>query len=69
MDSTALFFMEELCEKCMKHNITLIISHIQEQPLAVMKKAGFDVKLGLENFCANIDTALARAEEVIANGY
>ena len=69
MDSTALFFMEELYEKCIKHNITLIISHIQEQPLAVMKKAGFDVKLGAENFCANIDTALARAEEVIANGY
>lgn len=69
MDSTALFFMEELYEKCMKHNITLIISHIQEQPLAVMKKAGFDAKLGAENFCANIDTALARAEEVIANGY
>ena len=66
MDSTALFFMEELYEKCEKNNITLIISHIQEQPLSVMKKAGFDIKLGAENFCANIDAALARAEEVIA---
>lgn len=65
MDSTALFFMEELYDKCMENDITLIISHIQEQPLSVMKKAGFDKKVGEENFCKNIDAALERAEKLL----
>ncbi len=65
MDSTALFFMEELYDKCVENDITLIISHIQEQPLSVMKKAGFDKKVGEENFCKNIDAALERAEKLL----
>jgi hypothetical protein len=28
----------------------------------MMQKAGFDQLVGLENFCANIDAALERAE-------
>lgn len=65
MDSTALFFMEELYDKCVENDITLIISHIQEQPLSVMKKAGFDKKVGEANFCKNIDAALERAEKLL----
>lgn len=65
MDFTALFFMEELYEKCKANDITLIISHIQEQPLWVMKKAGFDKKVGKENFCEHIDAALERAEKLL----
>lgn len=64
MDLTALFFMEELYDKCKSNGITLIISHIQEQPMWVMKKAGFDKKIGKDNFCKNIDAALLRAEQV-----
>lgn len=66
MDSTALYFMDELYAKCRKYNITLIISHIQEQPLSVMKKAGFDEKIGAENFCEHIDTALERAAHIVS---
>ena len=45
-----------------KKNITLVLSHVNEQPIRVMEKAGFVEKVGRENFCAHIDDALKRAE-------
>jgi SulP family sulfate permease len=34
---------------------------VQEQPKNMMEKAGFTEKIGEENFCENIDAALAHA--------
>lgn len=62
LDATAMHFFEEFYAKCKKKNITLILSHVNEQPMNAMKKAGFDVLVGEENFCAHIDDALKRAE-------
>jgi len=62
MDVSGLRAIESVQQQCAKHNVTLILSHVCEQPLAVMKKAGLDKTIGEENFCANIDAALARAE-------
>lgn len=42
--------------------MTLILSHVNEQPMKVMEKAGFIEKSGRENFCENIDKALERAK-------
>ncbi|MBR2044651.1 MAG: STAS domain-containing protein [Agathobacter sp.] len=64
LDATAMHFLEQFYEKCQKKNITLVLSHVNEQPMRVMKKAGFDVLIGEENFCAHIDDALKRAEEL-----
>ena len=61
LDATAMHFLEQFYEKCQKKNITLVLSHVNEQPMRVMKKAGFDVLIGEENFCAHIDDALKRA--------
>ena len=44
----------------------MILSHANEQPMNIMKKAGFVEKIGEENFCAHIDDALARAEKIVA---
>jgi SulP family sulfate permease len=41
------------------------MSHVNEQPMKVIQKAGFYKKLGEENFCAHIDDALARAQEIV----
>lgn len=41
------------------HPLTAL--HVNEQPRHVMEKAGFVEKLGEENFCENIDVALAKA--------
>lgn len=65
LDATAMHFLEQFYEKCEKNNITLILSHVNEQPMRVMKKAGFDKLVGEENFCAHIDDALKRAEELL----
>ena len=64
LDATAIHFFEQFYEKCQKKNIKLVLSHVNEQPMHVMKKAGFDVLVGEENFCAHIDDALKRAEEL-----
>ena len=42
LDATAMHFMEQFYEKCQKKNITLILSHVNEQPMRSMQKAGFD---------------------------
>ncbi len=62
IDATAMHNLEQLYDKCRKKNITLIFSHVDEQPMNVMHKSGFYDKVGSENFCAHIDDALLRAE-------
>ena len=44
----------------------MILSHVNEQPMKVMKKSGFYKSVGAENFCAHIKDALKRAEEISA---
>lgn len=61
MDITGLDALEEALATCQKRNIHLLLSHVNEQPMHVMEKAGFVEKLGAENFCENIDAALERA--------
>lgn len=61
LDATAMNSLEELHKKCEDRGIRLIISHANEQPLKVMKKSGFYDRVGKENFCGHIDTALERA--------
>ncbi len=62
MDVNALHALNNVLKACKKKRITLILSHVQEQPLKMMQKAGFNQSVGLENFCDNIDLALERAE-------
>ena len=64
LDATAMHSLEELYTKCKKKQITLVLSHVNDQPMRTMKKAGFDKMVGEENFCKHIDEALKRAEEL-----
>ncbi len=64
IDATAMRNFEKLYESCEKKNVNLILSHVAEQPMSIMRKAGFDVKVGLENICAHIDEAIRRAEDL-----
>lgn len=66
LDATAMNAIENLHKKCKEQNVRLILSHVNTQPMAVMKKAGFVDAVGEENFCAHIDEALALAEKVTA---
>ena len=65
LDSTALNALTELYDKCTQKKITIILSHVNQQPMNVMEKAEFAQKIGMENICDNIDDAIARAEALV----
>lgn len=67
LDSTAMNSLTSLYEKCRKKKITLILSHVNDQPMRVIKKAGFDTLIGKENFSPNIDAAIEKAEKITSN--
>jgi sulfate permease, SulP family len=64
MDISGLRALKSVQKQCEKRQITLILSHVMEQPLSVMKKSGFDQTVGADNYCANIDQALLRAGQI-----
>lgn len=63
LDSTAMNALQNLVKACESKGITLVFSHVNEQPMHVMEKAGFVELVGKENFQSNISAALKRAEE------
>ena len=65
VDSTAMNSMVALYERCQKNGVTLILSHVNEQPMHVMEKAGFVDMIGRAHFCPNIEAALDHADEVL----
>lgn len=67
LDSTAMNSLTSLYEKCRKKKITLILSHVNDQPMRVIRKAGFDTLIGKENFSPNIDAAIEKAEKITSN--
>lgn len=65
LDSTALNALKDLVQVCKSKGITVVFSHVNDQPMKVMEKAGFIELVGEENFQPSISAALDRAEEVI----
>ncbi len=65
MDITALQSLEKVYDKCKKKDVTVLLSHVNEQPMRVMEKAGFAEKIGADNFCEHIDAALERANQLV----
>lgn len=68
IDATAMRSLETLLEECRKKHVHLILSHVNEQPMKIMEKAGFIERLGEENFCDHIDDALALAQQLQFRG-
>ena len=64
IDATGIQNLEKIAERCKKYNISVVFSHVNEQPMQAMEKAGFIEKIGKENFCPHIDDALIRAAEL-----
>lgn len=62
MDETAMHTLESVYDICNKNNIELVFSHVNEQPMSVLRKHGYVEKLGENHFCKNIDEALLFAE-------
>ncbi|MCQ2554043.1 MAG: SulP family inorganic anion transporter [Clostridia bacterium] len=64
LDATAINALENLYKRCEKNNVKLVLSHLNEQPYAALKKAGFIDMVGEDNCCPHIEDAIARATEL-----
>lgn len=67
LDVSALEALKEVYEKCHEKDITILFSHVNKQPMSVMKKSGFYDAVGDVCFMKNIDEALSFAEGLINN--
>lgn len=65
IDASAMRSLHELVSRAKKKNITLLFSHVNEQPMHVMEKDGFIELLGKEHFHKNIVDALDYAENLV----
>jgi len=64
IDATGLFALEEIARQLHATGRTLILCGAREQPAQAIHQAEFEDVVGRENICANVQEALARAEEV-----
>ncbi len=64
IDATGVHSFETILKTCRKRGVTLVLSHVNEQPMNVLRKAGLVKEIGKENFCPNIDAALERAKAI-----
>lgn len=64
IDTTGLHNLEGLYHLSEKEKIKVILSGVNEQVHAVLKKSGFASMIGEKNICSNIHEALKRANEI-----
>ena len=65
LDSTGMNALEDLHAYCHENGVSLIFSHVNDQPMKTMERAGFVDLVGRDNFRANIDDAIAHARTLL----
>ena len=65
LDSTACKTLKNIYNACKENGIVIVISHINEQPLSVLKKDGLYYEIGVRNFADNIHDAVNRAQDIV----
>ena len=68
LDATGLDALEDLLEKLRIKKKELILCRPRSQPLFALTRAGLIDKLGEANIHGNMDSAIARAKEILAAG-
>jgi SulP family sulfate permease len=63
IDASALRSLEVAVEKMKRDGVIVLLTAVQAQPMKAFFESGLVDRLGLENFCADIDEALDRARE------
>jgi sulfate permease, SulP family len=66
MDATGMHALQSVVERLQHHGGTVVLSGIHQQPLQLLRKAGFLEIIGRENFCATFDDAIARSKAIIS---
>ncbi|MDR1373252.1 MAG: sulfate permease [Dysgonamonadaceae bacterium] len=67
MDSTGLHNLESLYRLSTKDGIQIVLSGVNEKIRSMLVKSGFAAKIGNDNICGNINKAIERTEELIAD--
>ena len=67
VDATAIDAMTKLLKQCEKLNIKLYLTHVQEQPMKVLNKMGFSIKVGEDNIFETKTEAIEDAYEYVKN--
>ncbi len=65
LDSTGMNTLENLHKYCSAHGVSLIFSHVNEQPMKTMRRAGFVDLIGEDHFCTCIDDAIGYARSLL----
>lgn len=65
IDATAMHTLIGLQKRCAANGVSLVFSQVNHRSMHVMQKAGFVKTVGKENFCPNVDAAIARAKEIV----
>ncbi len=66
VDATAIHVLRELHTQCRRDGTLLLFSGIHTQPYIALDRCGLMDEVGRENFLANIDAALDRARQHLA---
>lgn len=66
LDATGLRVLDALQTESGKSGPLLVLSGLHAQPLFLLQKSKFIAKLGEENMCGDLKTALARAGQILA---
>lgn len=65
IDASAMHSLHSLADRAERKKIRLVFSHVNEQPLSVMKKDGFFDRIGANNFRSDIIDAIDYAEHCL----
>jgi SulP family sulfate permease len=65
MDASGLHALDIAIEKMERDHVRVLLTALQPQPMKVMHAAGLIDRIGLDNVCANLDEALARARALL----
>ncbi|KPF50811.1 sulfate transporter [beta proteobacterium AAP121] len=64
MDSTGLDALEQMHRTLQRQGTALVLASVNEQPLSLMRRAGFEAVLGAERIVPNVAAALGTAAAV-----
>jgi SulP family sulfate permease len=67
IDATGIQALETLAEDLEKSGRTLLLCGAREQPATMMAMAEFESRVGRENICPHVESALERAREIHAD--
>ena len=61
IDTSGLDALHQLWRQLQRRNVGLVLARVNEQPLSLMRRSGFEAVIGAGHIALNLDTALVGA--------